>query len=94
MAISGTISFAMASLCKSLAPVGALEAEPDTSVLASVKGVLSKEKSAEMVEKVHAYLESFGLGYKRDDPTTHKEECMPVINEKGMMMHYGLSCPS
>ena len=26
-----------------------------------------------------------GLGYKRDDPSTIREECLPVISEKGMI---------
>lgn len=32
-----------------------------------------------------------GFGYKRDDPSTHRTDCLPVINEKGMIMSYGVS---
>lgn len=43
---------------------------------------MSKEKAASLVDRAHEYLEGFGLGYKRDDPSTHRDECLPVINEK------------
>lgn len=39
---------------------------------AVVKGVLSKERAACYVDQIHEWLESFGLGYKRDDPSTIK----------------------
>jgi hypothetical protein len=30
------------------------------------------------------------MGYKRDDPSTVHVDKMPLINEKGMAMHYGV----
>ncbi|BGP09062.1 hypothetical protein JCM10049v2_004917 [Rhodotorula toruloides] len=40
-------------------------------------------------EKIHPWLEDFGLGYKRDDPSTIKEECLPIIHQKGLLQAYG-----
>ena len=31
------------------------------------------------------------LGFKRDDPSTVTIDNLPVINEKGMCMHYGVA---
>ena len=31
------------------------------------------------------------LGYKRDDPSTLRSDKLPIISEKGMIMHYGIS---
>lgn len=55
---------------------------------AVIKGAVSKEKAAHYVDRYHDYLEGFGLGYDRNDPSTVKEELLPVINEKGMLFHY------
>lgn len=56
---------------------------------AVVKGVLSKEKAAGYVDEIYEWLESFGLGFKRDDPSTLREECLPVIHQKGLIQAYG-----
>ncbi|CAK7206791.1 hypothetical protein SEUCBS139899_009597 [Sporothrix eucalyptigena] len=32
-----------------------------------------------------------GLGFKRDDPSTIKESNLPIINEKGMVIGYGVA---
>lgn len=37
----------------------------------------------------HQWLEDFGLGYKRDDPSTIREECLPIIHQKGLIQAYG-----
>lgn len=37
----------------------------------------------------HQWLEDFGLGYKREDPSTVREECLPVIHQKGLIQAYG-----
>ncbi|KAJ2903572.1 hypothetical protein MKZ38_009625 [Zalerion maritima] len=39
-----------------------------------------------------SYLENFagGLGFDRNDPSTILEKNLPVINEKGMLMDYGI----
>lgn len=54
-----------------------------------VKNVLSQERAAMYVDQVHEWLESFNLGYKRDDPSTIREECLPVIHQKGLIQAYG-----
>ncbi|CZR69134.1 uncharacterized protein PAC_19034 [Phialocephala subalpina] len=56
---------------------------------AVVKGALSREKTAEVVEKFYTYLEDFNLGFNRYDLSTIKRSKLPYINEKGMMIHYG-----
>jgi hypothetical protein len=40
-------------------------------------------------DDIHEWLESFGLGYKRDDPSTIREECLPIIHQKGLVQAYG-----
>ncbi|KAM0753450.1 hypothetical protein T439DRAFT_285374 [Meredithblackwellia eburnea MCA 4105] len=52
---------------------------------------IEAEKANEYAEKFHQYLEDFGFGYKRDDPSTIRTECLPVISEKGMIMHYAVN---
>lgn len=56
---------------------------------AVVKGVLSKEKCDAYIDDIHDWLESFGLGYNRHDPSTVKEECLPIIHQKGLIQAYG-----
>jgi len=43
-----------------------------------VKNVISEERAAYYVEQMHEWLESFGLGYSRSDPSTWKPENVPV----------------
>ncbi|KAK4054337.1 hypothetical protein OIO90_003570 [Microbotryomycetes sp. JL221] len=54
-----------------------------------VKNVLPKEKAAYYVQEIHQWLEDFGLGYDRNDPSTIREECLPVIHQKGLIQAYG-----
>ena len=56
---------------------------------AVVKGVISKEKCDAYIDDIQDWLESFGLGYNRNDPATVKEECLPVIHQKGLIQAYG-----
>lgn len=56
---------------------------------AVVKGAISSEKAIGYSEDIHEWLESFNLGYKRDDPSTIKEEHLPIISPKGMIQAYG-----
>lgn len=58
---------------------------------AVVKGAIPRQKAAEYVERYHEYLESFGLGYDRNDPSTIREENLPVISERGMLGFYGVA---
>ncbi|KAM0753443.1 hypothetical protein T439DRAFT_297788 [Meredithblackwellia eburnea MCA 4105] len=56
---------------------------------AVIKGVLSEEKAKGYVDEIQDWLESFGLGYKRDDPSTIRDECLPIIHQKGLVQAYG-----
>lgn len=41
--------------------------------------------------RVVSDLFSSGLGYDRKDPSTVKRDQLPVINEKGMILSYGVT---
>lgn len=56
---------------------------------AVVKGVLPRERAEHYVGEFHQWLEDFGLGYKRSDPSTIREECLPIIHQKGLIQAYG-----
>lgn len=60
---------------------------------AVVKGAVPRERAEKYAEEMYNYLETFkgGLGFKRFDPSTYKEEFLPVINEKGMCSGYGVN---
>jgi hypothetical protein len=45
---------------------------------AIVKSVIPEEKAAYYVEQMNEWLEGFGLGYNRSDPSTWKLENVPV----------------
>jgi len=47
---------------------------------AVVPNVLSEEKAAAYVDQCYDWLESFDLGYKRDDPSTYKLENIPLCH--------------
>lgn len=40
-------------------------------------------------DDIHTWLESFGLGYDRNDPSTIRDECLPIIIAKGLVQAYG-----
>ncbi|KAF6800902.1 phytanoyl- dioxygenase [Colletotrichum sojae] len=56
---------------------------------AVIKGAIPRERADGYADKMYALLESFGLGYDRNDPSTVHPDKLPVINEKGMLMSYG-----
>ncbi|KAJ9092027.1 hypothetical protein QFC21_007007 [Naganishia friedmannii] len=56
----------------------------------AVVPAISADKAAHYVERMHDWLESFDLGYDRNDPSTIREECLPIISPKGMIQHYGV----
>ncbi|KAF2159296.1 hypothetical protein M409DRAFT_71081 [Zasmidium cellare ATCC 36951] len=51
-----------------------------------LKGVLSQGKAQSYVVRMYKWLESFPFGFKRDDPSTWKPQCLPN-NMKGGMYH-------
>ncbi|CEL04048.1 hypothetical protein ASPCAL05181 [Aspergillus calidoustus] len=58
---------------------------------AVVKGAIPLERAKKYANEFYTYLEGFDLGYKRDEPSTVKRANLPVINEKGMILAYGVT---
>ncbi|KAK9425637.1 putative Phytanoyl-CoA dioxygenase [Seiridium unicorne] len=58
-----------------------------------VKGAVPRERAEKYAEEMYNYLETFkgGLGFKRFDPSTYREEFLPVISERGMCSGYGVN---
>ncbi|KAH8881275.1 hypothetical protein GQ53DRAFT_668193 [Thozetella sp. PMI_491] len=56
---------------------------------AVIKGAIPKERATIYSQKMYTLAESFGLGYRRDQPATVHPDLLPVINEKGMLLNYG-----
>ncbi|GAA5987453.1 hypothetical protein JCM10908_001958 [Rhodotorula pacifica] len=54
-----------------------------------VKNAISADRAAHYVDEIQTWLESFNLGYKRDDPSTVRDECLPIIIAKGLVQAYG-----
>ncbi|OCF32459.1 hypothetical protein I316_05885 [Kwoniella heveanensis BCC8398] len=56
-----------------------------------VKGAVPRERALSYRERMFEWLESFPLGFKRDDPSTWTNEHLPVHAKGGMFWSYGLS---
>lgn len=58
-----------------------------------LKGAIPRDRADAYGEEMMTYLEQFagGLGFDRSDPATVTESKMPVINEKGMCLGYGIA---
>ncbi|CAK7216892.1 hypothetical protein SEUCBS140593_003018 [Sporothrix eucalyptigena] len=56
-----------------------------------IKEAVPRERAERYGEQMLQWLEDFGLGFDRNDPLTIREENLPVINEKGMVMGYGVA---
>ncbi|GAK63261.1 phytanoyl- dioxygenase [Moesziomyces antarcticus] len=58
-----------------------------------IKGAIPRDRADGYGEQMMSYIENFagGLGFDRSDPSTVKESNMPVINEKGMCLGYGIA---
>ncbi|KAI5477297.1 hypothetical protein MNV49_006518 [Pseudohyphozyma bogoriensis] len=54
-----------------------------------VKGAIPREKGLEYRDRAHSWQEEFGLGYKRDDPSTFVNEKLPAHMKGGMLHGYG-----
>lgn len=59
--------------------------------VAVVKGAVPANRAASYANAMYQWLEDFGLGYRRDDPSTVTIDHLPVINEKGMCHGYGIA---
>lgn len=58
---------------------------------AVVKGAVPQERALQYASDMYSYLENFHLGFDRNDPSTIHKDKLPVINEKGMCIAYGVS---
>ncbi|KAH7046740.1 hypothetical protein B0J12DRAFT_756772 [Macrophomina phaseolina] len=60
---------------------------------AVVKGAIPRDRAEQYGDEMMTYLETFagGLGFNRADPSTIKESNLPIINEKGMCLGYGIA---
>jgi len=54
-----------------------------------VKGVISKEKAAQYVDRIYQWLESFGTGFKADDRSTWRVSNVPPFGRGGIFNRYG-----
>ncbi|GAA82776.1 MFS transporter [Aspergillus luchuensis IFO 4308] len=55
---------------------------------AVIKGVMSKERASEYQSEALTWLESFGLGFDRNDKSTWKKENLPQSWKGGMYLHF------
>ncbi|GAA5861975.1 hypothetical protein JCM1840_006894 [Sporobolomyces johnsonii] len=55
-----------------------------------IPGVISHDKAARYTEKATQWVESFGLGYKRDDPSTWCTATLPWSSGGGLMTAYSV----
>ncbi|KAI5480129.1 hypothetical protein MNV49_001789 [Pseudohyphozyma bogoriensis] len=55
-----------------------------------VKGAVSREKGLEYRDRALTWQENFGLGFKRGDVSTYKNECLPVHVKGGMVNGYAV----
>ncbi|KAF3049637.1 hypothetical protein E8E11_006306 [Didymella keratinophila] len=56
-------------------------------------GAVPLDRANQYSDDILSYLENFqgGLSFKRTDPSTIKEENLPIITEKGMLLGYGVA---
>ncbi|KAK4686141.1 hypothetical protein P7C73_g3991, partial [Tremellales sp. Uapishka_1] len=71
------------------APTTTAYAQLDAVGYEVVKGVISPEKAKEYADRMYNYVESFGLGFKKDDRSTWHVENLPKFNKGGMIARYG-----
>ncbi|WVQ79354.1 hypothetical protein IAT38_001451 [Cryptococcus sp. DSM 104549] len=55
-----------------------------------VKGVFSAEKAQSYADKAYAFIESWGLGFDRNDRSTYVPEKMPFFFKGGLFHRYGV----
>ncbi|KAM0747704.1 hypothetical protein T439DRAFT_328905 [Meredithblackwellia eburnea MCA 4105] len=56
-----------------------------------VKGAVAKERALAIRDEIYDWMEAFPFGFKRDDPTTWKNEHMPIHIKGGMLHGYGIA---
>ncbi|KAJ5621819.1 hypothetical protein N7528_005051 [Penicillium herquei] len=58
---------------------------------AIVPETIPKEKALHYASEAYSWLESWGLGYQRSDPSTRKEENLPFTHRNGIFNRYGVA---
>ncbi|KAH8425123.1 uncharacterized protein LDX57_002872 [Aspergillus melleus] len=58
---------------------------------AVIKGAVPRDRADKYSDAFFGYLEGFELGYDRNDPSTVRRAKLPVLNEKGMILSYGVT---
>ena len=56
-----------------------------------VPGVIAKETANSHADKIYSWLESWGLGFDRNDPNTRTEEMLPFCMKGGLYASYGVA---
>ncbi|KIW88822.1 uncharacterized protein Z519_10306 [Cladophialophora bantiana CBS 173.52] len=56
-----------------------------------IEGAIPRERADKYADEFLSYMENFGLGFDRNDPSTVKRANLPVLNEKGMILSYGVT---
>ncbi|EUC43021.1 hypothetical protein COCMIDRAFT_102016 [Bipolaris oryzae ATCC 44560] len=58
---------------------------------AVIKGAIPQEKALKYADRMFSWLEGFNLGFDRNDLSTAHKDKLPLINEKGMCIHYAVT---
>ncbi|PYH67673.1 phytanoyl-CoA dioxygenase [Aspergillus vadensis CBS 113365] len=58
---------------------------------AVIKGAIPLDRANGYADAFYSYMEGFNLGYNRHDPSTVRRAKLPVLNEKGMILDYGVT---
>ncbi|KAL4981228.1 hypothetical protein BDW66DRAFT_156296 [Aspergillus desertorum] len=58
---------------------------------AVVKGAVPRDRALKYADEIYDWLEEFGLGFNRHNPSTIHKDRLPDINEKGMCLGYAIS---
>ncbi|ORY60383.1 hypothetical protein BCR35DRAFT_346935 [Leucosporidium creatinivorum] len=54
-----------------------------------VKAAIPRNRALQLRDAAFSWLESFGRGFQRDDPSTYGQEFLPMHNGRGMYSSYG-----
>lgn len=63
----------------------------DNSGYVVVPGVLPADKALNYADKAYGWVEDFGLGYKRDDPSTRTLDKLHFFAKGGLTNRYGVA---
>ncbi|VUC26861.1 unnamed protein product [Clonostachys rosea] len=92
------------TVTQTISPLAMMELSNDTSIDAPewmkelhtkgwtiVRGAVPKERAAYYTDKSYEWLESWGLGFQRSDPSTRKEANVPWYIRGGLYARYGIA---